>query len=119
MSQTIGEVLATRAAQKMNPGQSVINPALMGLFMELIQMLMEKCQEQNGSNFTMDRFKDNASSPSLAHKLWARWQARKELHLRGKKNRQMIDATIEAVEETSVEELQQFNNEMHNAGMLS
>ena len=118
MTQNIGEVLATRAAQKMNLGQSVINPALMGLFMELIQMLMEKCQENNGEGFTMDRFKDNASSPTLMHKLWARRQARKELHIRGKQNRKMIDATISAVEETTTEELQQFSDEADFAGML-
>lgn len=114
----IGEKLATRAAQKMNPGQSVINPALMGLFMELIQMLIDKCKETNGSNFTMDKFKDNASEPTLSHKLWARRQARIELHLRGRENRRMIDASIEAVEETSTEELVEFDLESQNAGML-
>ena len=118
MTQGIGEMLATRAAQKMNTGQSVINPALMGLFMELIKMLMDKCQEQNGEGFTMDKFKDNASSPTWGHKLWARRQARIELHIRGKQNRKMIDATIEAVDETSTEELQKFSDETDTAGML-
>lgn len=115
---TVSEKLATRAAQKMNPGQSVINPAMMGLFMELIQMLMDKCQEKNGTEFTMDKFKDNASQPTLRHKLWARRQARIELHIRGKENREMIDASISAVDETSTEELQQFSDESEAAGML-
>ena len=113
------QILATRAAQKLNPGQSFISPELILMFIELFGVILDGCKEKNGANFTMEKFKDNATTPSRRHKIWARRQARRELGLRGRENREAVDASIAAIEETSLEELNEFDAENENAGLLT